>query len=56
MKSEDKGLEADLVSYNSLAPAWAKVGKPVAAERWLVKLEDKCLEADVVSFNPVIGA
>ena len=40
-KLEDKGLDADVVSYTSVVAAWAKVGNLDAAERWLAKLEDR---------------
>jgi len=50
-KLEEKGLEANVVSYNSVVAAWANAGNPEEAERWLAKLEEKGLEANVVSYT-----
>merc|ERR1712008_236879 len=53
---EDKGLEADVVTYNSLINACAKKGSVEKAEKLLKELEDKGLKANVVTYTSLINA
>merc|ERR1719265_1456189 len=51
-----QGVEVNVICYNAVINACARVGNVTRAEKWLQELTNAGIEADAISYNAVIDA